>query len=307
MRGRGPEDRPAYGDNQAAQPVGPPRVPAVQAGGARDCYINVDGIRTHYLEAGDGEPVVLLHSGEFGGRAELSWEYVIPVLAESYRVIAPDWLGYGGTAKIHDFGGKRARMMSHMRRTLEVLAVESAHFAGNSMGATYLAKMAASQGLSLQARSITLISGGGFAPDNAARRATLEYDCTREAMVGLLQALFADPVWWTDHSYVDRRQAAATEPGAWEALAVARFRSPLEPPRSDFGQPDDTRYDAIGSPALFIVGANDLLRQPGYADRPASQIPGARVATVPGSGHCPNIERAPEVCELLLDFFKNAG
>jgi pimeloyl-ACP methyl ester carboxylesterase len=231
----------------------------------------------------------------------------MPVLAESYRVIAPDWLGYGGTAKIHDFGGKRARMMSHMRRTLEMLAIENAHLVGNSMGATYLAKMAASQGLPLQARSITLISGGGFTPDNAARRATLEYDCTREAMVRLLQALFADPVWWTDDSYVDRRQAAATEPGAWEALAVARFRSPLEPPRSEFGQPDDTRYEAIGSPTLFIVGANDLLRQPGYADRPASQISGARVATLPDSGHCPNIERAPEVCELLLDFFKSTG
>jgi len=307
MRGRGLEEWPAYGDNQAAQPVGHARVPAVQAGGIRDCYINVDGIRTHYLEAGNGDPIVLLHSGEFGGRAQLSWEYVMPVLAESYWVIAPDWLGYGGTAKIHDFGGKRARMVSHMRRTLEVLAIENAHLVGNSMGATYLAKMAAGQGLSLQARSIALISGGGFAPDNAARRATLEYDCTREAMVRLLQALFADPVWWTDDSYVDRRQAAATEPGAWEALAVARFRSPLEPPRSDFGQPDDTRYEAIGSPTLFIVGANDLLRQPGYADRPASQISGARVATLPDSGHCPNIERAPEVCALLLDFFKSAG
>src|SRR5260370_20022463 len=170
----------ADGRTRPARDVSRDMGPAVQAGGIRDCYVNVDGIRTHYLEAGDGDPVVLLHSGEFGGRAELSWEYVMPVLAESYRVIAPDWLGYGGTAKIHDFGGKRARMMSHMRRTLEVLAIENAPLVGNSMGATYLAKMAASQGLSLPARSITLISGGGFTPHHPPRPATPQYQCTRE-------------------------------------------------------------------------------------------------------------------------------
>src|SRR5258708_11029107 len=89
MRGRGLEDRPAYGDNQGAQPAGPPRVPAVQAGGIRDCYINVDGIRTHYLGAGDGDPIVLLHSGAFGGPPTLRWEYAIPVPAESYRRPTP--------------------------------------------------------------------------------------------------------------------------------------------------------------------------------------------------------------------------
>lgn len=283
------------------------KVPAPRPDPIRDRYVVADGIRTHYLEAGEGDPVVLLHSGEFGGRAEFSWEYVLPVLAESYRVIAPDWLGYGGTAKLHDFGGKRARMMSHMRRTLEVLAVEDAHLVGNSMGATFLAKMAADPDLRLRPRSITLISGGGFMPDNAARRATLEYDCTREAMIRLLQAIFADRVWWTDDSYVDRRQAAATEPGAWEALAVARFRSPLVPPRAEFGQADDTQYEDIRARALFITGAEDRLREPHYADRPASRMRNGKVVTLPDSGHCPNIEQAPRVAELLLDFFQSTG
>jgi len=39
----------------------------------RSRYLDVGGIRTHYLDAGDGPPVVLLHSGEFGGSAELCW------------------------------------------------------------------------------------------------------------------------------------------------------------------------------------------------------------------------------------------
>ena len=49
--------------------------------GLNSRYINVDGIRTHYFEAGKGPTVVFLHSGEFGGCAELSWEFNLPSFA----------------------------------------------------------------------------------------------------------------------------------------------------------------------------------------------------------------------------------
>ena len=41
----------------------------------------VDGLVTGYLEAGQGDPVVLLHGGEFGASAELGWERTIAALA----------------------------------------------------------------------------------------------------------------------------------------------------------------------------------------------------------------------------------
>ena len=278
-------------------------VPHPTGDALRSRYVQVDGIRTHYLEAGEGDTVVLLHSGEFGGRAEFSWEYLMPLMAGTYRVVAPDWLGFGGTDKIHDFGGKRARMISHMRRTLDVLDVGDAHMVGNSMGATHLAQMASETGTPLRAKSISLISGGGFAPDNEARRATLEYDCTRESMTRLMRAIFVDPVWWEDEAYGDRRQIAATEPGAWESLAVSRFKSPIQPVRTGFGQPDQIRYEKITCPTLFVVGAQDALREPGYAEAPASQIRNARIRVVESAGHCANIEKPFEVFELLQDFF----
>ncbi|MEE9290966.1 MAG: alpha/beta hydrolase, partial [Alphaproteobacteria bacterium] len=60
--------------------------------------ITVDGAETHYLEAGarTGAPsVLLLHSAEFGGAAELSWEFNLDALAEHFHVLAPDHLGFG--------------------------------------------------------------------------------------------------------------------------------------------------------------------------------------------------------------------
>ncbi len=58
--------------------------------------MSVDGLVTSYLEAGEGDPVVLLHGGEFGASAELGWERNIAALAARYRVLAPDQLTSAG-------------------------------------------------------------------------------------------------------------------------------------------------------------------------------------------------------------------
>ena len=60
-------------------------------------YVSVDGINTHYLEAGErfkgkAPTVLLLHSAEFGGAAELSWEFNIGPIGEHFHVLAPDHL-----------------------------------------------------------------------------------------------------------------------------------------------------------------------------------------------------------------------
>ena len=74
-------------------------------------YVSVDGVRTHYLEAGiehrGRKPsVVLLASAEYGGAAEMTWEFNIGPLGQHYHVLAPDHLGFGLTDKIHDFGNQ---------------------------------------------------------------------------------------------------------------------------------------------------------------------------------------------------------
>ena len=62
-------------------------------------YIDVDGIRTRYLEMGSGGPVlVLVHGGIFGSYWNANdWEHNLPVLAREFRVLALDKLGCGYT------------------------------------------------------------------------------------------------------------------------------------------------------------------------------------------------------------------
>src|SRR6201996_4907528 len=98
----------------------------------------VDGLVTSYLEAGEGDPVVLLHGGEFGASAELGWERTIDALAASHRVLAPDMLGDGESGKVLDFVDGRGMRIRHVARFCEAMGVGIAHFVGNSMGAINL-------------------------------------------------------------------------------------------------------------------------------------------------------------------------
>ncbi len=98
----------------------------------------VDGMTTSFLEAGTGDPLVLLHGGEFGASAEFGWERNIAALAEHYRVIAPDQIGYGETAKVIDFNDGRRMRIRHVAQLLDLLGIEEADFVGNSMGGVNL-------------------------------------------------------------------------------------------------------------------------------------------------------------------------
>ncbi len=271
----------------------------------RSRFIDVDGVRTHYLEAGEGPVVVLLHSGEFGGAAEISWQFTLPALAENFRVVAPDWLGFGRTDKVFDFADGRARVFRHMRRFLEVMAIDEADFVGNSMGGSNLARIAAQRPVILPIRSLVLCSGGGFTPETDERKTLLAYDGTSQAMAALLKAMLHDPKWGDDAGYVARRQELATMPGAWECAAAARFKSPAATAKgSGFGGADTTAYENIAVPTLIVAGAEDRLREPGYAHGLGDRIPDCEVHVLDACGHCPNIELADDFNLVALQFLE---
>jgi len=268
---------------------------------ARRKSILVDGLVTSYLEAGQGDPVVLLHGGEFGACAELGWEHNIGALAEQYRVLAPDMLGFGHSAKVVDFTDGRGLRIRHIARFCTELGIESAHFVGNSMGAINLLVDATSDAPVLPVRSMVTICGGGEIQRNAHVQALYDYDATLPAMRRIVEALFHSSEFPADDVYVRRRYESSIAPGAWESLAAARFRRPgLEPPPA----PSSTRcYERIQVPTLVVEGACDKLLPHGWAAAIAAQIPGARSTVVEQAGHCPQTEKPEAVNALLLEFF----
>ncbi|GAA0570649.1 alpha/beta fold hydrolase [Actinomadura livida] len=264
----------------------------------------VDGLRTAFIEAGDGEPLVLLHGGEFGAGAELAWERVIGPLARGRRVIAPDLLGYGGTAKVLDFEDGRAMRLRHLAALCRTLGLAEADFIGNSMGAVMLLHDATADRPLLPVRRAVLICGGGTIQKNEHVDALYDYDGSFEAMRALVRALFHGEEYPKDDAYVARRHRSSLLPGAWEAVAAARFRRPGAPGGIG-GEPaarSRPRPERIRVPVLFVEGEKDKLLPRGWAAELAAAVAGGRAATVPGAGHCPQIEQPERTVALLADF-----
>lgn len=262
----------------------------------------VDGLLTSYLEAGQGDPIVLLHGGEFGADAAIGWEHTVDALAARHRVLAPDMLGFGGSAKVVDFTDGRGMRIRHIARFCEVMGIEAAHFVGNSMGAVNMLVDATSDSPLLPARSLVTICGGGDIQRNEYVGALYDYDATVAGMRRIVEALFFDPSYPQDETYVQRRYESSIAPGAWESLAAARFRRPgLDSPST----PSSARaYDRITVPVLVVEGQGDKLLPAGWSAQIAAQIPHGRAAVIENAGHCPQIERPEAVNALLLDFFE---
>ncbi len=85
-------------------------------------YLDLDGVRVHYLDEGEGEVVLCLHG-------EPSWSYLyrkmIPILAERYRVLALDFIGFGKSDKYSEREGYTYEMhKSTLVRFIEELGLE---------------------------------------------------------------------------------------------------------------------------------------------------------------------------------------
>src|SRR5438105_2713017 len=78
--------------------------------------IVVGNIKTHFLEAGSGPDLVLLHGGEYGASAEITWRYNIEALAQRFHVVAPDVLGWGQTDKLYSFSDPAGLRIHYLPR-----------------------------------------------------------------------------------------------------------------------------------------------------------------------------------------------
>ena len=98
-----------------------------------DRFIEVDGTQTHYLEAGRGEPLLLIHGGGVSSCAEVNYGEVIEPLSQNFHVIAIDNAGFGFTrGRAPDHFPAKAQG-EHIIKFMEALDLV-AHVAGNSHG-----------------------------------------------------------------------------------------------------------------------------------------------------------------------------
>jgi haloacetate dehalogenase len=100
--------------------------------------VHANGIRQHYLDAGQGPAVVLLHGFP---ETNYAWRNQIPALATRYRVIAPDLRGYGETDKPASGYDKRT-MARDLVELLKKLGIAKIALVGHDRGARVATRFA---------------------------------------------------------------------------------------------------------------------------------------------------------------------
>lgn len=278
--------------------------------------IEAGGFDTHYLEAAPGGPpagtVVLVHEGAVGADARTCWGGLITLLAERFRVLAPDLLGYGDSAKVvyldrqpYDF------RITHLARFCAAVGAEDAHFVGHSFGGSLVLRALASPSPRLPARSGVSISGSGGPWRNADAVAELgRFDGTEDDVRRIL-AMMADDFPGFEEN-VRLRYANTRKPGHVEACLATRLKHPAPPavsspapPAAPAPRPWPADLAGCPVPVLVIGGTRDPLMEPGWTEHFRDLSPRISARTL-DAGHAPNIDRPETVAELVVPFIDAA-
>src|SRR5690606_13209663 len=96
--------------------------------------IAILGIKTNFLDLGEGEPVLMIHGSGPGVTGWANWRLNAPVLSKAFRLIVPDMVGFGYTDAAPDGRYGTELWVEHVVALLDQLGVERAHIVGNSFG-----------------------------------------------------------------------------------------------------------------------------------------------------------------------------
>lgn len=271
------------------------------AGAWSERVIATGSFRTRFVEAGNaGSPtVLLLHDGAWGGSASVSWGNIIPILASSYHVLAPDLLGYGGSDKaiFLDRAPFEPRI-AQIEFFLHSLRVDSAvHVVGNSFGGGLALRALAGGAIAM--RSIVSIAGAGgrWRPPSAIAELG-RWDGSRGDLSRIL-SLLIDPFEGFERHLDDRLKSAKT-PGHYRALMAASVSLP-EPLKQRPDDPWPRQVAGDPTPVMLVRGQRDVLLQPEWAEELNGVLPNSVVVDVEGR-HSPNIDHAANLAEVIAKF-----
>jgi len=261
--------------------------------------VTVLGFKLHYLEAGRGAPVVLLHGlGGDGSR----WGSNIEPLAKDFHVFALDQIGFGESDK--PLANYHTGMLAEfLVGFLKAAGIPKASLVGNSMGAG-VALYTAVHYPDIVDR-IVLADGGGYrsaagavAPPTAEalRRRQLQNSVTRDETRDFFRILFHDKSLVTD-KMVDEQLTLRLR----AAFTITKMQE-----AGERGSVSEQEVRGVKAPTLVVWGKYDELANPAGADRLEKTIPGARKVIIDNCGHMPQLEKADEFNRLVREFLTAA-
>jgi pimeloyl-ACP methyl ester carboxylesterase len=255
------------------------------------------------IEAGTGEPVLLLHGL---GATKASFLPTLDALSPSYRAIGVDLPGFGNSDKPL-FGAYDAPYFARaMTALLDALELDSAHVVGNSMGGRVALELGLAHDdrvrrLVLLAPSLAWLKPRPWAPYLRWVPAQLGvFQLTPRPLIEMIvkQVVPGSDEEWTAAGIDEFMRSYLTPLGRAAFYAAAR-NIYLEEPRG----PDGlwTRLGELESEALFVWGRKDSIVPIGFARHVREELPGA-IHVELDCGHVPQLERPRQTHEAMTRF-----
>jgi len=260
--------------------------------------IEAGGIATNYHDAGEGFPLLMIHGSGPGVSAWANWRLNIGPLAEGRRVIAPDMVGFGFTARPEAARYDRRLWLDHLLAFMDGLGIEQTDLVGNSFGGG-LALAAASAFPDRFRRLVLMGSVGVDFALTPGLDAVWGYEPSVEAMRALLDIFAFDRTLVTDE-LAELRYRASIRPGFQEAFA-AMFPPPRQAHIGALALPE-AEISALPHRVLLLHGREDRVIPPANAQRLFALIPDAELHMFANCGHWIQIEKAAAFNRLVADF-----
>ncbi|MCL0029242.1 alpha/beta fold hydrolase [Dehalococcoidia bacterium] len=268
-------------------------------------YTTINGIRTHYIQVGQGSPVVLIHGL---GASVATWRDNLVPLAQTHSVYAVDLPGHGDSDK-PDIPYDIDSMIRFVRAFVGHLDLEAPALVGHSLGGG-LALLTALAHPEMVSHLVLVSSGAlGRQVTPFLRLAALPW--IGEFITGgrfnttglMLRQCFHDQGMVTPE-LVDELRRTSSLPGAREAgLKVIRnYISPWGVKRKYIRTEE---LDSLGMPIMIVWGNRDRILPPEHGLNAARASKTASFQVLADCGHWPHMEKSTEFNDLALEFLSS--
>jgi 4,5:9,10-diseco-3-hydroxy-5,9,17-trioxoandrosta-1(10),2-diene-4-oate hydrolase len=272
-----------------------------------DRRVTVDGITAHYLEAGTGPTLLLLHGHE---QSATSWRWVIPALAQAHHVLAVSLPGHGDTPAAPGAYAPGSDTAPFVADFLDALGVGPVDLVGHSAGGVVALRLAIAD--PARVRTLVLVDSAGLGREVHPLLAVDTLPLVGELAILLSRLpggdvgrttmsaamLFAQP-WRAPTGFFSEQHDLGRRAGQLEAsTATARALFDATGQRQILLD----QLPTLTAPTLVVWGASDYLLPAHQAQTAVNLLPHGRLAMLPDCGHLPHIEHPDRFAAVLISW-----
>jgi pimeloyl-ACP methyl ester carboxylesterase len=243
-----------------------------------EAYVEADGFRIRYKEAGQGEPLVSLHGA---GGMKIYRSHAL--LAEQYRVIVFEVPGFG-QSPINGRSQSMPELAHTMAQAVTNLGIERFNLMGNSFGGKLALWLAVQQPERVQA--LILVAPAAIRPEGGQPPASLSPE-------ELMARLYAHP---------ERQPPAPPLDPAIRAKQQALVRRVMGPARDTALE---SHMPGLNVPVLVLFGTMDRLISPEMGRLYCEKLPNCHLVLVYDAGHEVDADRPEAFVSVVSDFIQH--